>query len=129
MLQNLKLLVEFAVSLNILVKDERLSFFESSSEEDDELSLIINIAFQTSNQELESHSELIFLLTKEMKVLSKDFITLLENIIEIDDDVFLLVRIFTAVSKFLEILLDVHQSANIVLSILIHEIVSLFLND
>ncbi len=50
MLKLLKLFVDVRECLNSLMKDEQLSFIEVSSEEDDDLSEIIDIALQTVNQ-------------------------------------------------------------------------------
>ena len=91
--------------------------------------MIIDVAFQTINQKFVVHFELIFFLTKKMKIFNKNFIILFKNIVKINNDVFLFVRIFTTISKFFEIFFDVHQNANIVFSILIHEIVSFFFDD
>ncbi len=49
MLKLLKLFVAIRECLNLLMKDEWLNFIEISSEEDDDLSEIINIALQTVN--------------------------------------------------------------------------------
>jgi len=50
MLKLLKLFVDVRECLNSLMKDERLSFIKVSSEEDNNLSEIIDIALQTVNQ-------------------------------------------------------------------------------
>ncbi len=50
MLKLLKLFVDVKEFLNSLMKDESSSFIEISSEEDDDLSEIIDIALQTVNQ-------------------------------------------------------------------------------
>ena len=82
MLQSLKFLIELVKDHDIFMKVERLLFFEDSSRESNELSLIVHITFQTNNQRLEIHLRLILLLTKEMKILNKDFIILLESMIK-----------------------------------------------
>jgi len=46
----LKLFIDIKECLNSLMKDERLSFIKISSEENDDLSEIINITFQSVNQ-------------------------------------------------------------------------------
>ncbi len=49
MLKLLKLFINVKECLNSLIKDEWLNFIKISSEEDDDLSEIIDIAFQTVN--------------------------------------------------------------------------------
>ncbi len=50
MLKLLKLFVNVRECLNSLMKDERLNFIKISSEENNDLSKIIDIMFQTVNQ-------------------------------------------------------------------------------
>jgi len=50
MLKLLKLFIDVKECLNSLMKDERLNFIEILSEENDDLSEIIDIALQTVNQ-------------------------------------------------------------------------------
>jgi len=50
MFKLLKLFVDVRECLNSLMKDERLSFIKISSEEDDDLSEIIDIALHAVNQ-------------------------------------------------------------------------------
>jgi len=50
MLKLLKLFINVKECLNSLMKDESLNFIKISSEEDDNLSEIIDITFQTVNQ-------------------------------------------------------------------------------
>jgi len=50
MLKLLKLFIDVKECLNSLMKDERLNFIETLSEENNDLSEIIDIALQTVNQ-------------------------------------------------------------------------------
>jgi len=50
MLKLLKLFIDVKECLNLLMKDERLNFIEILSEENNDLSEIIDIALQTVNQ-------------------------------------------------------------------------------
>jgi len=50
MLKLLKLFIDFKKCLNSLMKDEWLNFIKILSEEDDNLSNIIDIAFHAVNQ-------------------------------------------------------------------------------
>ncbi len=50
MFKLLKLFIDVRECLNSLIKDEWSSFIKISSEENDDLSEIINIALQTINQ-------------------------------------------------------------------------------
>jgi len=65
------------------MKDERLSFIEISSEEDDDLSEIIDIALQTVNQQEIFHQRIFFLLIKEIVVVNKAIHALLQSFTKI----------------------------------------------
>jgi len=83
MLKLLKLFVDVRECLNSLMKDERSSFIEVSSEEDDDLSEIIDIALQTVNQREIFHQRTFFLLIKEIVVVSKAIRALLQSFAKI----------------------------------------------
>jgi len=83
MLKLLKLFVDVRECLNSLMKDERSSFIEVSSEEDDDLSEIIDIALQTVNQQEIFHQRTFFLLIEEIVVVSKAIRALLQNFTKI----------------------------------------------
>jgi len=53
------------------MKDERLSFIKISSEENDDLSEIINITFQSVNQWEIFHQRTFFLLIKKIVIVNK----------------------------------------------------------
>ncbi len=65
------------------MKDEWSSFIEISSEEDDNLSEIIDIALQTVNQQEIFHQRTIFLLIKEIVVVDKAIHVLLQSFAKI----------------------------------------------
>ncbi len=83
MLKLLKIFVDVRECLNSLIKDEWLSFIEISSEEDDDLSEIIDIALQTVNQWEIFHQRMFFLLIKEIVVVDKAIHVLLQNFAKI----------------------------------------------
>jgi len=83
MLKLLKLFVNVKECLNSLMKDERSSFIEISSEEDDDLSEIIDIALQTVNQREIFHQRTFFLLIEEIVVVDKAIRVLLQNFAKI----------------------------------------------
>ncbi len=65
------------------MKDERLNFIEILSEENDNLSEIIDIALQTVNQQEIFHQKIFFLLIKEIVVVDKAIYVLLQNFAKI----------------------------------------------
>ncbi len=65
------------------MKDKWLSFIKILSEEDDDLSEIINIAFQTVNQWEIFHQRIFFLLIKEIVVVDKAIHVLLQSFTKI----------------------------------------------
>ena len=65
MLKLLKLFIDVKECLNSLMKDERLNFIEILSEENDDLSEIIDIALQTVNQREIFHQRTFFLLIED----------------------------------------------------------------
>ncbi len=71
MLKLLKLFINVKECLNSLIKNEWLNFIKISSEEDDNLSEIIDITFQTVNQWEIFHQKTFFLLIKEIVVINK----------------------------------------------------------
>ncbi len=83
MLKLLKLFIDVKEYLNSLMKDERLNFIEISSEEDDDLSEIIDIALQTVNQREIFHQRMFFLLIEEIVVIDKVIHVLLQNFTKI----------------------------------------------
>ncbi len=83
MLKLLKIFVDVRECLNSLIKDEWLSFIEISSEEDDDLSEIIDIAIQTVNQREIFHQRMFFLLIEEIVVVDKAIHVLLQNFAKI----------------------------------------------
>ncbi len=83
MLKLLKLFINVKECLNSLMKDEWLSFIEISSEENDDLSEIIDIALQTVNQWEIFYQRTFFLLIKEIVVVNKVIHVLLQNFAKI----------------------------------------------
>ncbi len=71
MFKLLKLFIDVRKCLNLLMKDEWLSFIKISSEENDDLSEIIDIALQTVNQWEIFHQKTFFLLIKKIVVVDK----------------------------------------------------------
>ncbi len=65
------------------MKNEWSSFIEISSEEDDDLSDIIDIALQTVNQQEIFHQRMFFLLIEEMIVVNKAIHVLLQSFAKI----------------------------------------------
>ncbi len=65
------------------MKDEWLGFIEISSEEDDDLSEVIDIALQTVNQQEIFHQRMFFLLIEEIVVVDKAIHVLLQNFAKI----------------------------------------------
>ncbi len=65
------------------MKDEWLNFIEILSEEDDNLSEIIDIALQTVNQQEIFHQKIFFLLIEEIVVVDKAICVLLQNFAKI----------------------------------------------
>ncbi len=65
------------------MKDEWLSFIKISSEEDNDLSEIIDIALQTVNQWEIFHQRMFFLLIEEIVVVSKAIYVLLQSFAKI----------------------------------------------
>ncbi len=59
------------------MKDEWLSFIEISSEKNNDLNEIIDIAFQTVNQWEIFHQRMFFLLIEEIVVINKTICVLL----------------------------------------------------
>ncbi len=83
MLKLLKLFINVRECLNLLMKDEWLSFIKISSEKDDDLSEIIDIMFQTVNQWKIFHQRMFFLLIKEIVVVNKAIHVLLQSFTKI----------------------------------------------
>jgi len=83
MFKLLKLFIDVKECLNSLMKDERLNFIEILSEENDNLSEIIDIALQTVNQQEIFHQKIFFLLIKEIVVVDKAIYVLLQNFAKI----------------------------------------------
>ncbi len=83
MLKLLKLFVDVRECLNSLIKDEWSSFIEVSSEEDDDLSEIIDITLQTVNQWEIFHQRMFFLLIEEIVVVDKAIHVLLQSFAKI----------------------------------------------
>ncbi len=65
------------------MKDEWSSFIEVSSEEDDDLSEIIDIVLQTVNQWEIFHQRTFFLLIEKIVVVDKAIYVLLQNFAKI----------------------------------------------
>ena len=65
------------------MKDKWLSFIKVSSEEDDNLSEIIDIVLQTVNQREIFHQITFFLLIKEIVIVNKVINVLLQNFAKI----------------------------------------------
>ncbi len=65
------------------MKDEWLNFIEISSEENDDLSEIIDITLQTVNQQEIFHQKTFFLLIKEIVVIDKAIYVLLQSFTKI----------------------------------------------
>ena len=65
------------------MKDEWSSFIEVSSEEDDDLSEIIDITLQTVNQQEIFHQRMFFLLIEEIVVVDKAIHVLLQSFAKI----------------------------------------------
>ena len=83
MLKLLKLFIDVRECLNSLMKDEWLNFIKILSEEDDDLSEIIDIAFQTVNQWEIYHQRMFFLLIKEIVIVDKAIHVLLQSFTKI----------------------------------------------
>jgi len=83
MLKLLKLFINVKECLNLLMKDERLSFIEISSEENDDLSEIIDITLQTVNQQEIFHQRTFFILIKKIVIVNKVIHVLLQNFTKI----------------------------------------------
>ncbi len=83
MFKLLKLFVDVRECLNSLMKDEWLSFIEISSEEDDDLSEIIDITLQTVNEQKIFHQRMFFLLIEEIIIVNKAIRALLQNFAKI----------------------------------------------
>jgi len=83
MLKLLKLFIDVREYLNSLMKDERLSFIKISSEKDDDLNEIINIALQTVNQREIFHQRTFFLLIEEIVIIDKVIHVLLQSFVKI----------------------------------------------
>ncbi len=83
MLKLLKLFVDVREYLNSLMKDKWLSFIKISSEENNDLSEIIDIALQTVNQWEIFHQRIFFLLIEEIVVVNKVIHVLLQNFAKI----------------------------------------------
>ncbi len=78
----MKLFIDFKKCLNLLMKDERLNLIKISSEENDNLSDIIDIAFHTVNQQKVFYQETFFLLIKEIVIINKAICVLLQSFIK-----------------------------------------------
>ena len=65
------------------MKDEWLSLIKISSEENDDLSNITDIAFHAVNQQEVFHQETFFLLIKEIVVVNKAICVLLQSFTKI----------------------------------------------
>ena len=65
------------------MKDEWLNLIEISSEENDDLSDITDIAFHAVNQWKVFHQEMFFLLIKEIVVVNKVICVLLQSFAKI----------------------------------------------
>jgi len=83
MLKLLKLFLDVRECLNSLIKDERLSFIEISSEKSNNLSEIIDIALQIVNQQEIFHQRIFFFLIKEIVVVDKVIHVLLQSFAKI----------------------------------------------
>ncbi len=83
MLKLLKLFIDVRECLNSLMKDEWLSFIKISSEKDDDLNEIINIALQTVNQREIFHQRTFFLLIEEIVIIDKVIHVLLQSFVKI----------------------------------------------
>ncbi len=83
MLKLLKLFINVKECLNSLIKDEWLNFIKILSEKNNDLSEIIDIAFQTVNQWKIFHQKTFFLLIKEIVVVDKAIHVLLQNFAKI----------------------------------------------
>ncbi len=83
MFKLLKLFINVRKCVNSLIKDEWLSFIKISSEKDDDLSEIIDIAFQTVNQWEIFHQRMFFLLIKEIVIINKVIYVLLQSFMKI----------------------------------------------
>jgi len=83
MFKLLKLFVDVKECLNSLMKDERLSFIKISSEKDNNLSEIIDIALQTVNQQEIFHQKIFFLLIEKIVVINKAIYVLLQSFMKI----------------------------------------------
>ncbi len=83
MFKLLKLFINVKECLNSLMKDESLNFIEISSEENNNLSEIIDIALQTINQQKIFHQRTFFLLIKEIVIISKVIHVLLQSFMKI----------------------------------------------
>ncbi len=65
------------------MKDERLNFIEILSEENNDLSEIIDIALQTVNQWEIFHQRIFFLLIEKIVIINKVIHVLLQNFMKI----------------------------------------------
>ncbi len=83
MFKLLKLFIDVRECLNSLMKNEWSSFIEISSEKDDDLSEIIDIALQTVNQHEIFHQRTFFLLIKEIVIINKAIHVLLQSFTKI----------------------------------------------
>ncbi len=83
MLKSLKLFIDIRECLNSLMKDEWLSFIEISSEENNDLSEIIDITLQTVNQWKIFHQRTFFLLIKKIVIVDKVIHVLLQSFTKI----------------------------------------------
>ena len=83
MLKLLKLFIDVKECLNSLIKDEWLNFIKISSEENDDLSEIIDITLQTINQWKIFYQKTFFLLIKEIVIINKVICVLLQSFMKI----------------------------------------------
>jgi len=83
MLKLLKLFIDVKECLNSLMKDERLNFIKILSEENDDLSEIIDITLQTVNQQEIFHQRTFFLLIEEIVIVNKVICILLQSFTKI----------------------------------------------
>ncbi len=83
MLKLLKLFINVKECLNLLMKDKWSSFIKISSEENNNLSEIIDIVLQTVNQQEIFHQRMFFLLIEKIVIVNKVIHVLLQNFVKI----------------------------------------------
>ncbi len=118
MLKLLKLFIDIRKCLNSLIKDEWLSFIKISSEENNDLSEIINIVLQTINQQEIFHQRMFFLLIKEIVIIDKVIHVLLQNFMKIYMSIFCLKRIVAIMMQLVSSICKNENNIKIINSIL-----------